>query len=734
MKRNLRRILMVTYLVFYSFFAAVAQKKPTHVVNDSLQKLIERSHILIEEYRIKESIDYAIKATNYAYEINSDYYKSRAYFLLGTNYEVLVDFKSSEKNYRKALRYAELAKDSTLILWNLNGLGNVYSDGYNNLEESLKFYNRAREIGRSVDDSYQYATPLINLAWTYIDRKEFDKAYAYLLEADKLLKLIGDDSMFCNVKYLFGRYYMSKKKLAIAKKCFNEAIEMARKNDMLIELSDVYKARSELYFNQGDYKNAYYDLKTYEHFKDRLYNKEQLKQIEIAKVSFSVAEYERELESAKKEKNYQASVARNNRSINVISVVGLISLLGAVFFFNKVYRSEKKLSEVLKEKNQELIEAKKEAEKLTLMKSQFISTVSHELRTPLYGVVGITSLLLEDNRVLGKHRKLLDSLKFSGDYLLNLVNNVLQISKIESKKIKLTETPTNILKLSRNLLNSFEYQAKSKNNELVLEVSEDIPKSLMVDSLRLSEILVNLIGNASKFTDDGKIWLRINTQSVTDTHAVLKFEVEDNGVGIPEDKKEYVFEKFSQIHSKTNTSEGTGLGLSIVKNLLKTMNSDIHLESCEGKGTKFFFDIELKIVAEKEEPDNIEVSREVERKKILVAEDNKINQIVTQNLLKIIGYECVIVENGFNAKRMVEEYDFDLVLMDLNMPYMDGVEATKQIREFNTSIPIIALTASELGEVQEECFEIGMNDIINKPLNKDDLKNIILKNLSLQRE
>ena len=423
-------------------------------------------------------------------------------------------------------------------------------------------------------------------------------------------------------------------------------------------------------------------------------------------------------------------IARKDLIINIFSV-GFVFLLGVLIFVFRKYKSEKKRNDNLKRKNKKLIEAKIEAEKLTNTKSQFISTVSHELRTPLYGVVGITTLLLEDNDIALKHKKLLRSLKFSGDYLLDLINKVLKISKIESNNEKLTKTPTNLLKLSQNLLHSFEYQAKNKNNELILQIPEELPDVLLVDSLKVSEILINLIGNSSKFTDNGKIWLRIKIISLEKDWITIRYEVEDNGVGIPEDKKEFVFEKFSQVGREFNKSEGTGLGLSIVKNLLEMMDSQIYLDSKEGRGTRFYFDLELEIIKIKDEQDVEPHSNNINNiyRRILVAEDNKINQIVTKNLLNIIGYDCIIVENGFNALQMVQKEDFDLILMDLNMPYLNGTEATRRIREFDQTTPIIALTASELSEVEEECLKIGMNDIINKPLDKNDLKNIIAKHL-----
>ncbi|KAA1243706.1 ATP-binding protein [Aquimarina sp. RZ0] len=727
----MKRIILFIFFIVGIVFLGNSQENSGFSKNDSLQSLLDISNNLTYKYKIKESLEYAIKAVNYAYQLDNDHYKAEAYYLMAYNYNTLVDYKNAEQYFRKSLEYAEKSSDSLLVLWNYNGLGNVFSEGYKDLESSLDFYHRATNLGKKLHNPMEYMTPVINLAWVYIDIEEYDKAYPYLVEAERLVTESNDIQGFCEVRYLKGRYAFGKKDFDQAEAYFKESIELSKKHDMLLELSYLYKASAELHEKLGDLPAAYQDMKLYNEYKDKLYDKERLKQIEVASISFNVDEYKREIELANREKDYQISIAKNNRIINLISIIALIFLLGAAFFFFIGYRSKKRLNNVLKDKNLQLSEAKSEAEKLTQAKSQFISTVSHELRTPLYGVVGITSLLLEDKDILEKHKKLLDSLKFSGDYLLNLINNVLQISKIESKKVRLAKTPTNLFKLSQNLLNSFEYQAKSKDNVLILDVDNKLPTSLNVDSLKLSEILINLIGNASKFTENGKIWLRIKILALEKNTIKIRYEIEDNGVGIPEDKKDFVFEKFSQVDRESNKLEGTGLGLSIVKNLLTMMGSKIYLESNEGRGTKFYFDLELEILKEEHKLAGAKRNNGATTvyRRILVAEDNKINQIVTKNLLNLIGYDCIIVENGFNAIQMIKKEDFDLVLMDLNMPYLNGNEATKRIREFDKTTPIIALTAAELGEVEEECIAIGMNDVINKPLNKGDLRDIISRNL-----
>ncbi len=724
------RVILFLYCFISGGYLVYAQKQADQVIHDSLSQFKRKSSDLLAQYKIKESLDYAIKIIDLAHQIDSDTYKSAGHYLMASNYEVVKDFENIELHYKESLKYATLAQDSVRILRNLNGLGNVYSEGYKDFEKGIFYYNQSLQIAKKIKIKEETLAPVLNLGWTYIDEEKYDLAYPYLLEAQELAKESGEIIAINDVKYLFARYFAGKNEMQRANQLFNEVIKDVEDKEILSVLTDTYKAKSEAFQKANNTDSAFYSIKKYLFYHDKLFNQEKLKQIEIAKASFNLNEFQRELETTKKEKEYLAKIARSNLVINIISI-SLVLLLGGIFFFYRGYRSKKKLSTVLKEKNEQLIEAKTEAEKLTNIKSQFISTVSHELRTPLYGVVGITTLLLEEKDILAKHKKLLNSLKFSGDYLLDLINKVLKISKIESNTEKLTKTPTDLLQLSQNLLYSFEYQAKNKNNELVLEVQKELPEVLSVDSLKLSEVLINLIGNSAKFTENGKIWLRIKILSIEKDSIKIRYEVEDNGVGIPDDKKEFVFEKFSQVGREFNKSEGTGLGLSIVKNLLEMMDSEIHLDSKEGRGTKFHFDLTLEIIDEKGEnkldPENSGINQKFRR--ILVAEDNKINQIVTKNLLNLIGYECTIVENGFNALQMVQKEDFDLILMDLNMPYLNGTEATKRIREFDQTTPIIALTASELSEVQEECLAIGMNDIINKPLNKNDLKNIIAKNL-----
>jgi len=726
---GLKRLVFIYCLIFVGFFS-YGQENDGHLVKDSVEILIKKTLDLYYDYKVKESLDNAMKVINYSYQLDNVNYRYRAYYIIGSNYEVIEDYENAKINYGKALKLAKESNDSIYTIRSLNGMGNVLVELDSIIDHPITYYNQSLELAKKVGSDQESLAPVLNIAWTYIDHKLYDKAYPFLNEAYKLAKTSKNPYAISDIKYLFGKYHLNRNEINKAIQLFNEVILISENEGLYSVLTDVYDEKSKIYNQQGLADSAYANLRKHLYYKNKLLDEEKLKQIEFTRVKFSVDEYQRELEAIKKEKEYVAKIARNNVAISITSIsLGL--LLVVIYFFYRGNRSKKKLNQALEEKNIQLLEAKTEAEKLTNVKSQFISTVSHELRTPLYGVVGITTLLLEDKDISRKNKKLLNSLKFSGDYLLDLINKVLKISKIESNKERLAKTPTNLLQLSQNLLHSFEYQAKNKNNGLVLEVQEEVPEIVLIDSLKLSEILINLIGNSSKFTVNGKIWLRIKVISIDKEEAIIRFEIEDNGLGIPEDKKEFVFEKFSQVGSEINKHEGTGLGLSIVKNLIQIMGSKIYLESKEGSGTKFYFDLTLEIVDQNDShsfnldgEDKVKVYR-----KILVAEDNKINQIVTKNLLDLIGHECTIVENGLNALQMVKKESFDLILMDLNMPYLNGIEATKRIREFDTDTPIIALTASELNEVQDDCIRAGMNDLINKPLNKDDLRDIISKNL-----
>ncbi|MFD2563820.1 tetratricopeptide repeat-containing hybrid sensor histidine kinase/response regulator [Aquimarina rubra] len=721
--------------VFILSMISFSQEKPSFERIDSLEVLLRTSEELRRDNDMYQALEYAFKAVNSARELQNNHYLSHGYLLMGTVQYELIDYENATKNLLKSLEHTEKTKDKILLPYVLHSLANIYYDGNNDLESALKYYKRAVVLGKNNPHIQQYQVPLHNMIWTYMDLGRFDEAAIYLKEADSIDSTIADSVQIdrSSLYLLRARNYAHKKDIEKAEENFDKSFEYLKDETYWPKgKSYFYQYRSQMYEDIGDYPKAIADLKALNKNDRKVFENARSKSDETTKIRFKVDQYEEELEVAKREKALLMDIDKNNKTIIFISSAALLLLAGIVFFYYRGYKSKKKISQILEVKNAELYEAKSQAEQLSKIKSQFISTISHELRTPLYGVVGISSILLENESKTEKDKKLLNSLKFSADYLLDLVNKVLKVSKIDSEKKELVKTPTDLFSLSQNILQSFEYQAQKKGNELILEHTHSIPKLVNIDALRISEVLINLIGNANKFTDKGTVSLRIKQLSADTKTIKIRFEVEDTGVGVPEDQKEYIFEEFSQVGSVYDNKQGTGLGLSIVKNLVQVMGSQIHFESKKDIGSIFYFDLDVEVAEslndKENQLENLEKGDTVSAK-ILVAEDNKINQLVTKNLLKNIGCECSMVENGIEAVRILKKESFDLVLMDINMPVLDGMQATIEIRKFDITTPIIALTASELSEVADDCKKAGMNDLINKPLNKKDLRYAIQRNL-----
>lgn len=387
----------------------------------------------------------------------------------------------------------------------------------------------------------------------------------------------------------------------------------------------------------------------------------------------------------------------------------------------------------------ELEKARSIAVAASKAKSEFLSTMSHEIRTPLNAVIGVANLLKLDNPRPDQEEQL-DVLQFSAKNLLALVNDILDFSKIEAGRLQLEHTSFNMRQLVTGIYHSHLPAAEQKGLNIKIEVHEDICTWLQGDPTRLAQILNNLISNAIKFTREGWVKLSIQLISASSDMQKLLFAVEDTGIGIPKDKIEHIFEKFSQAESSTTREfGGTGLGLSIIRGLLKLMESEIKVESEMGMGSSFSFEINLPIGEYPEVESSKDNSRStavqtLKNKRILVAEDNGINFRIVHRFLTIWGAECEHADNGKVALEKVQTDDFDLVLMDLQMPVMDGFEASLAIRELSSAeksqIPIIALSANAFSEVEAQVYDAGINAFATKPFVPDELKEVLTRTLS----
>lgn len=391
----------------------------------------------------------------------------------------------------------------------------------------------------------------------------------------------------------------------------------------------------------------------------------------------------------------------------------------------------------LKKKNVDLESANEKAELALQAKTEFLSMMSHEIRTPLNAIIGMTHILLQEEPREDQVENL-DVLDFSGKNLLVIINDILDYNKIEAGKVILDIVDFNLKEVLQSIKNSQELRSNEKGISLKLYYDDDLPEYFQGDAGRLSQIINNVISNAIKFTESGGVKIIVESEKLLEESALIKVEVIDSGIGIEAENIDKIFERFIQAESDTTRKfGGTGLGLSISKKLLELMGSDINVESEIGKGSTFGFSIELTRSTNSDKfkkgtKINIENLADL-NVRCLVVEDNKANQLVVGKILKSWGVEFDLAQNGQEAVEKIQEHEYELVLMDLQMPVMNGYDATKTIRnlggEYFEKVPILALTASAMLDIKGKALSYGMDDFVTKPISPNELHQKIVKHL-----
>lgn len=733
-------LLMVAFL-FYSFsFAQENNLQEEDEINATIEQLLKDA----EESINSVHFDKAMRELNTALELSRTIDHARLIALsssiLAQLHYVRHENEKAATELQRAISIQRKIEDEEGLAYSYLNYGKIFT-AKRIFERATEYFDLSETLYKKLEDTEGIGIVDLNRGILYLNTAERPLAALTLLNsAEEKLKMSSNDYERGRVYYYKARAYRASGQYTKALAEAEKSLELAKRNNFggLVQHSMMIK--SKLHEQMGNHEEALAFLRANNRIRDSLYdlNKEALQLDNSALYGVdAVKSAYNELTRTKAE---QERTLKVNKLTTILSValITILSLLTLSLYKNNNLRA--RANDLLQKKNSELVTAKENAEKASLAKAQFLSTITHELRTPLYAVTGLTHLLLEESPTENQ-KEHLNSLKFSGEYLLSLINNILDLNKLEAKKVEMLESSFDLKKRITDVLIALKNSAEDKKTKLHLEFDKDIPRKLKGDPLKISQILINLIGNSIKFTEDGNIWVRVKRLNQNDSRVLLRFEVQDTGEGISKEKQKAIFENFTQGSLQINRKfGGTGLGLSIVKNLLNLMDSEIHLESELGQGSLFYFELNFEAL-EPATPHNSKgndipepLSNDImHNKKILIVEDNKINQMITRKILEKNKVICDVADNGTIAISKVENNHFDLILMDIHMPGISGIEATREIRKFNENIPIIALTAVTLEESLDEFYLNGFNDIIPKPYKTEEFFQKINRYLSQEK-
>lgn len=722
-------IQLICLLAFFSAFAQKVSNTDKHV-----EMLIKKAGEHLMNLECDKSIKVAQTALAEALKNKNNLQIARSYNIIGLNFDEFSDYKKAIDFYTKGLDYANRADNDTLKEWLHNNLGNVYTYRKVNFQEGIKHYKIALDLTKKMNDKHEILFTNINITSAYFAIHDYQKGLPFLKSAESLAKNQKSIEAELSINSLYGSYYTSVNDFDNAENSFKKALAVSKKNEnkfLAINSAEIYDDYSRSLYKKGDYKRAYELSEKYNELKDQIYNEERTASTQKAGAQVELDEYKRQINKIENENVVYHRKFEQSKLIVILCVVLVIVLLLFMLSLYKNYKRRIEINKQLKAANEELFHAKIKAEEASRLKEQFISTVSHELRTPLYGVVGITDLLADEHHQL-KESKYIKSLQFSAKYLLSLVNDILQVYKIEEKKITIENSVFNLSDELNSIIESLQFLAIKNNNKLKLEIDENIPEFLISDKVRLSQIFMNLITNSLKFTENGFVKVIAKQLRFESHFSFIQFKVIDNGIGIKKENQQKIFEKFVQLERRSDDYQGTGLGLPIVKQLIEIFGGHIEVESEESVGTTMSFTLAFDTDEQRRNQMllNLDVDFSEEHVyKILVVEDNKINQIVTKKILDVRHFESKIANDGYEAVSLLEKESFDVILMDINMPKIDGFETTKLIRQKNIETPIIALTAFDRHEILEKALQSGMNEVIVKPFEPNQLYKMIV-NLS----
>lgn len=656
-----------------------------------------------------------------------------AYTNIGRLYLRMKKYDQALEYLQKAIVSFERSQYDLGLSSVAGGLGRLFWE-LGMKDSSVHYYQKSLRISSALNDPGTLAYAKVGLGKNYLKGTP-DEARSLIEEAIILHESLQDKNGLAKAYLQLGKTYdlidLSKNLVLIN---YSKSLSYAKELGSLVDIAAAHESLSEWYEANGDKGRALESFKLFKQTEDSISANQLVTELSLV---------EQDFQSYQQDKNRELELAEQEKEVLTKNLLYLI--IGAFLFFGLLlslaYIQKGRVNSELSRQNLLIANQKDEVErernhaiKASQVKAEFLASMSHEIRTPLNAIVGFSNLLLTDT----EHKpEDLNALKYSAQSLLALTDNLLDFSRLENSEIQLERIEFSIRNLVGSVCNQFKAGAVAKGLECFVEFDECIPASVYGDPTRIGQILSNLVSNAIKFTDSGQVGLSAKLLDTQEDSVRLQFEVSDTGVGISEAKTPVIFESFRQVQAGIfRQYSGSGLGLSIVKKLTETMDGEILMQSEVGRGSTFTLTIDLEANLSIGQPEPIVDTIEKEENhfkglRVLMVEDNEINRLVGERFLSKWKATIEHAENGQVGLQKLEENCYDIVLMDLEMPVMNGYEAIRLIKGHENpsvrNLPVIALTATVTSEVRADVIRLGVTDLICKPFDPDHLYNTILE-------
>jgi len=723
-----------------------------------------------------EALESYQKSTELFLELGNKEKVAYNYQVIGTLYNDIEKYSLALFYYEKAIEIYKEKDNRSKVAAILQNIG-VLHYNWGNYSQSLDYYHQSLSIYEVLKDKNGIGTSYSNIGLIYEENQNYTKALTYYQKALIVFEELDYKPALVYIFYNLGSIYKNLNNISKSIDYFNKSLNLAQKHSLRDYTAYNYEALSNIYEEKGAYLEALKYYKQYIDIDKSILNEKKIQEIEQMETQFQNEHQAKEIKFLKLDQELkEAELAKKNvqnKMLFYTSILVLVIVIILLFYIRSQRKSASRLEKEIKrhkktelelnkikkeleervqartaklqETNKKLQEeikghkqtmeslrvAKESAEEADRLKSNFLANMSHEIRTPMNAIRGFSQMLAFDNLPKNKRYEYIKKIETGSDTLTNLIDDIIDFAKIESGEIKIERKKFNPHPVMEFLHDQYIAQLikLKKENIRLIYSNEDIENDLILysDPVRLKQILSVLLDNAIKFTDKGRVEFGFTHPSESE----IQFFVKDTGIGLDDKYQDVIFERFRQVdEGATKKYDGSGIGLSIAKKLTELLNGKIWFESTSRKGATFY----VKLPHKNEKPASAFTQPAVfnwENRKILVAEDKKINFEIIQETLSTTHVKLIWAKNGKDAlEKLKQEKDIDLVLMDIQMPVMDGYETTKLIKKFNSEIPVIAQTAYALPQDNYKCFDAGCDDYIAKPISIDLFLNKINRFLS----